>query len=193
MLESPFVYKHNYKKMSSKSSTFLETDRLYLEKLGREHVSETYLGWLHNKKVNAFLETGKTPTTLDEIASFIENSTAILFLAIFEKETKKHIGNIKIDRPHPIHNTAEYGILIGDEFWGKGYAKEASIAVLDHSFKVLNIRKITLGFVSDNVAAKKLYVSLGFHEEGNYKDHVFQGGKYHDIYRMAIFQEGWLK
>ena len=45
--------------------------------------------------------------------------------------TVDNIGNIKIDPINEIHKFGEYGILIGDkEYWGKGFAREASEEVL---------------------------------------------------------------
>ena len=71
--------------------------------------------------------------------------------------------------------------------WGKGYAKEASRSVISYCFDILNLRKITLGVIKDNVAAVKLYESLGFEVEGVYRMHGKYDEKYCDAIRMALF------
>lgn len=175
------------------SKVFLETDRFYLTKVDKEHCNDQYLGWLHDKDVNKFLETGKVPTNIKELLSYVNNVKALLFLAIHEKGSNIYLGNIKIDVMNTVHRTAEYGILIGNKsYWGKGVAEEISRVVIDHCFKVLNVRKITLGVIEDNKGASRLYDKLGFLEEGVYKNHVFVNGKYLDIRRMAVFQKDWL-
>lgn len=127
---------------------FIETDRLVLTKVTEYHCNETYLRWIHDATVNKYLETGRYPQTIEDLVDFVRTMAdkESLFLAIHKKDTIAHIGNIKIDNINRFHGTAEYGILMGDkEEWGKGYAKEASISVLNYCFKRLNIRKVNLG------------------------------------------------
>lgn len=172
---------------------FLETERLYLEKLSSKHCQNYYLNWLHDQDVNQFLETGHIPNDLIQLEEFIKSiNPNELFLAIHTKEGK-HIGNIRIHSINAKHGLAEYGIMIGDkESWGNGYAKEATMSVLSHCFLKLNLRKITLGVVADNVGALKLYDTIGFVQEGTLIDHCFYNGEYKNIVRMAIFQNDWL-
>ena len=49
--------------------------------------------------------------------------------------------------------------------WGKGYAKEASKAIMDYCFNELKFSKITLGVIDENKSAVKLYETLGFETE----------------------------
>lgn len=173
---------------------FIETERLFLYKVDELHCNETYLSWIHDKEVSKYLETGRFPESIASLTEFVHLSSrqSVLFLAIHIKENNKHIGNIKIDAINRFHQYAEYGILMGDRTsWGKGYAKEASIAIIDHCFHKLNLRKINLGVIADNVGAVNLYIKLGFEIEGVYKKHLFCDGSYVDVNRMAVFQEQW--
>jgi RimJ/RimL family protein N-acetyltransferase len=78
--------------------------------------------------------------------------------------------------------------MMGDRSeWGKGYAAEASKAVLDYCFQEAGLRKVTLGVVEENAAAVNLYKKLGFVVEGVYKKHGLYNGHYCDLLRMAIF------
>ena len=176
------------------SFVFIQAERLILKTISFNHCTETYLSWLNDKEVNTYLDSGMFPTTLEDLKKYVEsvNSRSSIFLAIHIIESDKHIGNIKIDPINSIHGLGEYGIMIGDKSeWGKGYAKEATIALIDHCFKKINLRKITLGVVHENIPAVNLYQSIGFQVEGHYKNHGFYNGKYMDILRMAIFQNEW--
>ena len=169
---------------------FLETVRLDLKPLDSSFVSQTYVNWMNDPEVNRYLESGGD-YSLTKLKDYLEQveKEAILFWAIVLKDSGKHIGNIKIDPVSHRNRTGEYGILVGDRSeWGKGYAKEASKAIMDFCFSGdLNLRKITLGFVIDNIGAHRLYQDLGFVQEGLLKKHAIHGGKWCDIMRMAAF------
>lgn len=167
----------------------ITTNRLLLEPLGLNHCTEKYLGWLNDPSVYAYLET-RGNQTLELLKAFIEKqvNNKIYIWAVTIKDGKQHIGNIKIDPINSIHGFGEYGILMGDkEQWGKGYAKEASLAVINYFFEIKKLRKINLGVVKDNIAAVKLYQNMGFEIEGVFKKQVVYDGVYHDIIRMALF------
>lgn len=167
----------------------IETERLLLKPMHTKFITENYLHWMNDLDVCKFLETA-IPYSEVELQDFVNSMIAkkILFWAITLKHDGSHIGNIKIDPINKKHLIGEYGILMGDRNnWGKGYAKEASKSVISYCFESLNLRKITLGVIKDNVAAVKLYESLGFEEEGIYRMHGIYGGKYCDAIRMALF------
>ena len=172
----------------------LTSTRLYYKPLSLEHCTAEYVSWLNNYEVYKYLETGGnyTLTDLKEYLTSVAQNQEILFWAIHLRENDKHIGNIKIDPINKRHSLGEYGIMMGDSNeWGKGYAKEASQTVIEHCFKDLNIRKITLGVVEKNTAALELYKKLGFEIEGIYKDHGFYEGELANILRMALFNANY--
>jgi ribosomal-protein-alanine N-acetyltransferase len=167
----------------------IETERLLLKPMHTKFITDSYLHWMNDLDVCKFLETA-IPYSEFELQDFVNSMIAkkIFFWAITLKQNDLHIGNIKIDPINHKHQIGEYGILMGDKNnWGKGFAKEASKVVIDYCFNVIGLRKITLGVIKDNVAAVKLYESLGFEVEGIYRMHGIYGGKYCDAIRMALF------
>ncbi len=112
----------------------LESERLLYEPLSLKHLSMTYVNWLNDKKVNKFLESGGG-YTIEDLEVFLkeQEQKQILFWAILIKDSHKHIGNLKIDPIDLEHNSGEYGIMMGDTAeWGKGYAKEASLKIINY-------------------------------------------------------------
>lgn len=168
----------------------IETQRLILKPLSLSHLSNDYVTWMNDPEVNKYLESGGD-YTLQKLNDFLEEveQKEILFWAIHIKEQNRHIGNIKIDPINNRHLFAEYGIMMGDKTeWGKGYAFEASRAVIDYCFSEnLNLRKINLGVQFKNQSAIKLYQKIGFEVEGRFINHVITAEGYDDILRMAIF------
>jgi [ribosomal protein S5]-alanine N-acetyltransferase len=169
----------------------LETERLILNPLSMKHYSQDYVDWLNDIDVYKYLETGGN-YTLEMLEDYLQEVEAkdIYFWAIHLKSNNCHIGNIKIDPVNVRHGFAEYGIMMGRKSeWGKGYAREASLKILEYCFKELNLRKINLGVVIENTSAYNLYKNIGFELEGIFKEHGLYQGKYCDIARMAIFNK----
>ena len=167
----------------------LETERLKLEPISIKYCSNKYVNWLNDPEIYKYLDNGGS-YTYNSLFDYLTKNTEqpIFFWAVIIKEDNTHIGNIKVDPINKRNRTGEFGILMGDKKkWGQGYAKEATKAVIDYCFKVLELRKITLGVIKDNIGAVKLYQNLGFETEGIYKMHGIYNGKFCDALRMAKF------
>jgi ribosomal-protein-alanine N-acetyltransferase len=173
----------------------LSTDRLLLEPLSLKHATERYVSWLNDHQVYKYLET-RGEQTIDSLREFInyQIKNKKYIWAIIDKSLNVHIGNIKIDPINEVHKYGEYGILIGDkDYWGKGFAREASKVVLNYFFTKNNyLRKINLGVVEKNSEAINLYKKLGFKQEGYLYKHLIYDGIEIDVIRMAIFRDNFI-
>ena len=175
----------------------LTTARLSLDSVELEDCNRTYLSWLNDEETNQFLESCFVVNTMPTIKKFVSaqiHDLTSLFLAIRIKDTKKHIGNIKIAKIHSYHKTGEYGIMMGDKTEvGKGYAKEASIAIINHAFNEFHLQKVNLGVISENKIAVKLYENLGFKVEGVLRNNYFHmpSGIFYDEIRMGLLKKEW--
>lgn len=173
----------------------LESDRLVYKPVSLAHLSEDYVSWLNDPEVCKYIENSGE-YTLEKLREFLTEveKKDVFFWAIHLKSNDLHLGNIKIEPVNERHGLGEYGILMGRKSeWGKGYAKEASAAIIDYCFKKINLRKMTLGVVTDNESAVRLYKNLGFVIEGTYKKHCFFDGAYRDVLRMALFNPDFIK
>jgi ribosomal-protein-alanine N-acetyltransferase len=164
--------------MDSLSNITIYTERLVLKSITIEDCSDKYVSWLNDVDVNKYLEFSFQKQDMDELILFV-NSVAqkpnVVFLSIRLKLNNKHIGNIKIDKISQNHLTGEYGIMMGDKSeWGNGYAKEASIAIIDFCFNKLKLQKLNLGVINGNTHAIKLYESLGFVTEGIIRKNFYE-------------------
>jgi RimJ/RimL family protein N-acetyltransferase len=169
----------------------LQSNRLLYEPLSLSHLSERYVGWLNDSEINMFLES-RNGYTIEMLSDYLKNqeNRNILFWAIIEKETGEHIGNIKIDPINTENNSGEYGILIGEKKkWGKGFAKEASYTIIRYCFEKLNLSRITLGVISKNVPAIRLYEKLGFKKVSIKKNVGIYNGFECNSLRMEICNE----
>ena len=147
-------------KTREKNNFVLETGRLVCEPLTSKHSSKFYVDWMNDPVVIKFMLSGGNYTIdlLNEYLLKIENKN-IYAWAIKLKASKKHIGNIKVDPINYEHLFGEFGIMIGDKNeWGKGYAMEASQAIINFCFINLRLRKINLGLFSKHDKAFNLYI-----------------------------------
>src|SRR5258706_12156228 len=97
------------------------------------------------------------PQTLEERKTWFEEHVA--------KEKKdevhfaieadgKYIGNCGLWRFDWTHRTCWLGIAIGDqEYWGRGYGRDAVRLLLDYAFRLRNIRKVCLTTSGANARA----------------------------------------
>lgn len=75
----------------------------------------------------------------------------------------------------------------------KGVGRAMERAALDYAFQVLKVRKLECEVLSFNMPVVNLHRRHGFEVEGVFKKSFEREGEFHDIYRLAIFAETWLK
>lgn len=98
------------------------------------------------------------------------------------------VGSITL-RTFP-HNTrrkhvAELGMMVRDDWQGKGVGTELMRAAIELADKWLNVTRIELEVYTDNEPALRLYKKFGFEIEGTLRQHAFRDGVYVDSYFMA--------
>ena len=176
----------------STNTGFVHGSRVYLRPLEREDLNARYLGWLNDPEVTRYMETGTFPTTARDLEKFYDEVTGSrnqVILAVADKKSGKHIGNVKLGPIHWIHRCATLGIMIGDkEFWGRGAGLEATRLMVEYGFDRLNLRRIDLGVFADHDAAVRCYEKVGFKVEGRMRESLFQNGKYVDRLSMALLR-----
>lgn len=173
----------------------LETQRLVL-KLLDEQDEENIIKWRNKKDVIDSLFSHQGVTVAQHriwYERYLKDESRIEFVLVKKNDGIK-IGTIGLSSIDYKNQKAEYGILIGEaQERGKGFAKEASIAIIDYAFFELNIQKIKLSVFSDNKNAIQLYQKLGFKEEGILRKEIYKNKRYKDVIAMALFKEDWMK
>ncbi|MDD5356025.1 MAG: GNAT family protein [Candidatus Omnitrophica bacterium] len=169
---------------------FLKGAKVILRPLKKEDINERYLSWMNDQEVVRFMDSGIFPTTLKQLRKFYEGivgSSSELMLAIVDKKTDLHIGNIKLGGINWIHGFAHLGVMIGDKrYWGKGYGRESCRLMLSHAFCRMNLNKVILGVCVIHDKAVRSYKKNGFKIEGRLKEMYRFNGKYFDKIMMGI-------
>ncbi|MCB0785924.1 MAG: GNAT family N-acetyltransferase [Flavobacteriales bacterium] len=153
------------------------------------------LAWRNSDEINSSIVGQKrfvSPETesrwVDMAISDHEGDKAYRFMIIVDGQSAP-VGMVYLNRISRVNRTAVTGIMIGDlEHRGKGYASQATILLLDYAFHELGLHSIRANILSYNEASLKLYMSLGFKEEGCQRDAIFKGGRFHDLLMFSILE-----
>jgi len=177
----------------SASAAFLEGSRLYLRPLSEDDADGPYPAWLNDAAVCMGNSHHRFPYSKQLALEYIQQSTRTnddLVLAVVLKEGDQHIGNVALQRLHPVYRSAEFSILLGERsHWGKGYGMEAGRLLITHGFKALNLRRIACATFETNLAMKKLALALGMRKEGVRREAAYKDGKYVDIVEFGLLRE----
>jgi [ribosomal protein S5]-alanine N-acetyltransferase len=142
----------------------IETDRLSLRST-TDSDAENLLALFNNEKVRRFLPPSQ-PATLDRIKRSIErrkeleSKLGFAPMIIELRETGTFIGNAGLQ---PISETREIEIAYHflPEFWGKGYATEAAIALLEFGFNTAGLKEIIGICFPENIASARVLEKAG--------------------------------
>lgn len=150
----------------------LETNRLFLRRMTNADVEYVY-AMRSDRDVMHFIrevETsrGATESWIDLISSRWEMER-IGFCAVIEKSSKRFAGWCGLWRLKET-GEIEVGYALLKEFWGRGFAVEASEAFLDYGFEELKVEKIVAVTDPANKNSRRVMEKLGmnFDGTGNY-------------------------
>ncbi len=168
---------------------FVKGERIYLRELRISDVNRKYHQWMNDEEVTRFLESRFSPNSTEKLRTYVTDITKnknYVFFAIVEKNSDRHIGNIKLGPINWIHRFGDIGIMLGDKSsHGKGYGTEAVELVTRFAFETLNLRKVTASCYSNNIGSIRIFQKSGFFEEGRRKEQYFSEGSYVDLVQFG--------
>jgi ribosomal-protein-alanine N-acetyltransferase len=86
---------------------------------------------------------------------------------------------------------AELGYAIGRPWWGRGYATEASRALLDYGFEELALEEINAHAMLRNPASSRVLEKLGMRSTGVMTDACEKDGEKFDAQGFVISRAEW--
>jgi UDP-4-amino-4,6-dideoxy-N-acetyl-beta-L-altrosamine N-acetyltransferase len=169
---------------------------IYLRELTHEDLI-TINGWRNNKELvdqlGANFHFINIETDNQWFDNYMNNRTNQIRCAIVNNETKKIIGVIYLLSIDFVNRKADLSIFIGDiENHNKGYGSQAIIKMLKHAFDDINLNRVSLIVLSDNIRAINVYKKCGFSEEGLIRQYAFKNGSYKDMIIMSILRQEFL-
>lgn len=185
-----------YKRLNS--VTTMETERLVIRRFRAEDREDLY-DYLSRPEAVRFepYDVYGRDAAAEEAA---RRSQSTAFWAVCLKATGKLIGNVYFERyGSEEFMTWEIGYVFNPDYWGKGYATEACVRVMDHAFRNLRARRIVAMCNPLNTASWKLMERLNMRREGLLLKNVYfkrdGAGEpvWCDTYLYAILADEWAR
>jgi RimJ/RimL family protein N-acetyltransferase len=166
----------------------LETQRLIIRDFNYEDWIDVHK-YASRHDVAEFMIWG--PNSEDETKAYIEQQimkqqsaerTDFEFGVIL-KETNALIGGCGI---YIKDRSAEIGYCFNPEYWGSGYATEASKAMLKLGFNNFNVHRVFATCRPGNIPSANVLKRIGMKQEGHLREHMYHKGRYHDSLLFSI-------
>lgn len=101
------------------------------------------------------------------------------------------IGQADLHRIDHFNQRCELGIALGKDHWGKGFGQDAVRTLVDYAFTYLNVNRISLQVLADDLRAIGAYQKAGFVDEGRLRQGAWLRGRFHDELLMSVLREAW--
>lgn len=92
-------------------------------------------------------------------------------------------------QPDVARRSAEIGYWLGEEFWGRGIATEALIAVTDYAFSNYDVCRLYAHVFDWNAASARVLEKAGYVFEGRLRKSVTKDGHTIDQLMYAMIRE----
>ncbi|WP_022892206.1 GNAT family N-acetyltransferase [Agromyces subbeticus] len=101
------------------------------------------------------------------------------------------IGDMMVRVSSVKHAQLELGWVVHPDFQGKGYAREAALAIRDFAFETLNPHRMQAFLDARNAASAALCERLGMRREATILEEQFNDGEWQDTALYGVLQREW--
>ncbi len=172
----------------------LETERLILRPVEEDDAAILH-PLIDDADVAATMLSTPHPYPEGEFRAFIRNARESLErreryeMAIVLKETGLPVGAIRFFNMAWEHLRCETGCWLGKTYWGRGYATEATEAMIRFGFEELGLESIHAHCLESNKASARVLEKAGLTLEGKIRRAVRKGDEFHDVLLFGIIRE----
>ena len=161
----------------------IETDRLILRRFLYTDDDSMLKYWIADEKIQSLYSEPVYETKeavkelLDKYIGSYEREDYYRW-AIIEKTTGECIGQIAYFLVDNKNHFAEIEYCIGSDFQCKGFATEATKAVIKFGFEKMNLHKVQICTKTINAPSKRVIEKCGLTYEGTFRDYFYMDGEY---------------
>lgn len=176
------------------SRYFWQGKKIRLRPMRAEDAEQTFISSL-DSPARQFLQLGiELPTSTELQKSFLEKyagckDTGGEVMFTIETLEGTNVGGISLHGRDEKNGVFSFGIVLGREHRGEGYAEEALRILLKYGFWERRYQKCNSACAHTNDASIALHKKVGFVEEGRRRRQFFFGGEYHDEVLFGITRE----
>ena len=161
----------------------IETERLILRRFEYTDDDAMLKYWVADEKIQS-LYSEPVYSTKDEVKGLLDKyigsyeKNEYYRWAVVEKTTGECIGQIAYFLVDSKNHFAEIEYCIGSDFQCKGFATEATKAVIAYGFDRMNLHKVQICTKTINAPSKRVIEKCGFVYEGTLRDYFYMNGEY---------------
>ncbi|MBR3267551.1 MAG: GNAT family N-acetyltransferase [Oscillospiraceae bacterium] len=161
----------------------IETERLVLRRFAYSDSADMLKNWAADEKIQSMYSEPVYETEeavrglLDKYIGSYEKDDYYRW-AVIEKESGECIGQIAYFLVDSKNHFAEIEYCIGSAFQCRGYATEATKAVIAFGFDKINLHKVQICTKTINKPSKRVIEKCGFTYEGTLRDYFCMKGEY---------------
>lgn len=168
----------------------IQTERLLLREFTAEDEADVH-EYAADPIVSQYMEWGpNTPEiTKHKICEHLQAQQRWprdeVTLAVELRDEGKVIGSFRfgiLDRRNAV---ADFGFAFNRRYWNRGYATEATRAVLGRAFQALKLHRMIATCDTRNVGSARVMEKAGMQREALFQKDVFQKGEWRDSYLYA--------
>ena len=101
------------------------------------------------------------------------------------------IGSCGIRRKPESGWEADIGYELAPEHWGRGYATEVALAMVDFGFRELGLHRISSRCIADNAASARVLEKVGLRLEGRLRENEYFKGRWWDTLLYGLLESEW--
>ncbi len=141
------------------------------------------LEWMLDPEVAKNFRTDFSQMTIEKAEAFIlsaQNFESTRNYAIVNQEDE-YLGTISLKNIDFENKNAEYAVSLRKKAQGTSVASDATNALFDIAFNELDLHRVYLNVLDENIRANKFYLKIGFVYEGQSKDCLRIDGEFKSL------------
>ena len=125
-----------------------------------------------------------TPARLRETGDHVN-------LAIVDQESARVIGQCNLGIESEADRHGEIGYVVNAAFAGRGFATEATRALLDFAFVEVELHRVSARIDTRNAASAAVAAKLGMRREAEFVEAEFFKGAWSSVWIYALLRREW--
>lgn len=159
-----------------------------------EKDAQGMLSWMHAPATRGIFANDFSSFTLEKVLNFIrhanEDESNKNFVCVDDDDN--YLGTVSLKNIDYSAKNGEYAVSFCPAAQGTGAAKFATDEILRYAFETLELERVYLNVIPDNVRANKFYQKMGFVFEGEFRRHILINGELKNLRWYSILKDEFL-